>query len=116
MDHRPRVLEGRQRPRRRIAVAIGALVLVLLFGRTLCNVIIDYSWWRELGQINTCWRIALYRNVPGFAAWIIVFAILWIAHARGMRHAGTRLREHPLYGWIVTLALALLAMVVALAA
>jgi hypothetical protein len=116
MDHRPRVLEGRQRPRRRIAVAIGALVLVLLFGRTLCNVIIDYSWWRELGQINTWWRIALYRNVPGFAAWIIVFAILWIAHARGMRHAGTRLREHAWYAWIVTVALALLAMVVALAA
>ena len=103
----PGVLEGSVKGRgRAIAVAIGALVLVLLFGRTVCSVIIDYSWWRELGQVNTWWRIALYRNVPGLGAWIIVFAILWIAHARGMRHAGARLREHPLYAWIVTAALA----------
>src|SRR5271170_7765342 len=115
MDNRPRLLERRPAPRRRIAVVIGALVLVLLFGRTVCSVIIDYSWWRELGQVNTWWRIALYRNVPGLSAWLIIFAILWIAHARGMRHAGERLREHRLYGWIVTLGLALLSLVVALA-
>ena len=34
---------------------------------------------------------------------MIVFGVLWIAHARGMRHAGERLRDHRLYAWIATL-------------
>ncbi len=70
----------------------------------------------RLGHIDTWWRLALYHTVPAFAGWLIVFAILWIAHARGMRFAGARLRGHALYGWIVTAVIALVAMVVAAAA
>ncbi len=112
----PRMLPPRRRPVRQIGIAIAAFLFLLIFGRSICATIIDYAWWRELGQVNTWWRIALYRNVPGIAAWLIVFAVLWISHARGMRHSGARLREHPLYGWIVTAALAVLSIIVALAA
>src|SRR5580692_9098968 len=112
----PRMLPPRRRPPRQVGIAIAAFLLLLIFGRSICGVIIDYAWWRELGQIDTWWRIALYRNVPGIAAWLIVFMVLWISHARGMRHAGARLREHPLYGWVVTLALAVVSIIIALAA
>jgi uncharacterized membrane protein (UPF0182 family) len=112
----PTMLPGRERPRRRLLLGLAALLAVFIFGRSICNIFIDYSWWRELGHLDTWWRIALYRTAPGIAAWLIVFAVLWIAHARGMRHAGARLREHPWYGWIVTIALVLLSVVIALAA
>ena len=55
-----------------------------------------------------------YRYLPGLAAWVIVFAVLWVAHARGMKHAGERLGAWPLYARMSTLALAFVAMVLTL--
>lgn len=106
-------------PRRRnpqigiAAIVIGA-VLVLAFGRTVCSYIIDYFWWREMGQVPTWIRMTAYRYLPGLAAWVIVFAVLWIAHARGMKHAGERLGAWPLYAKLSTLALAFVAMILTL--
>ena len=102
--------------RQRIIQFAVVLLFLLFFGRSICSTVIDYYWWRELGQVSTWLRMSLYRYAPGFAAWLIVFTILWIAHARGMRKGGERLRDHGLYAWIVTLALAVVAIVVALAA
>jgi hypothetical protein len=48
--------------------------------------------------------------VAGLAAWLIVFIILWVAHARGMKHAGTRLGEYPWYARLATLACALISL------
>jgi len=66
-----------------------------MFGRTICSVILDYHWWSEMGQIAVWFRIGYFRYITGFVEWVIVFAILWIAHARGMKYARTGLREHP---------------------
>ena len=68
----------RQKPRR-LAVWIGALVLLLVFARSICSTLIDYYWWRELGQVPTWLLMSLYRYAPGTAAWLIVFAVLYIA-------------------------------------
>ncbi|HLW76800.1 MAG TPA: UPF0182 family protein, partial [Bryobacteraceae bacterium] len=106
----------RTKPPIRLIVTLAIVVVLLFFGRSICSVIIDYQWWRGLGQTNTWWRIALYRNVPGWAAWLIAFALLWMAHARGVRHSGARLREHTLYAWIATLVLAIVAWIIAAAA
>ncbi|HSR08269.1 MAG TPA: UPF0182 family protein, partial [Bryobacteraceae bacterium] len=106
-------------PRRRnpqigiAAIVIGA-ILVLAFGRTICSYVIDYFWWREMGQVPTWIRMTAYRYVPGLAAWIIVFAVLWVAHARGMKHAGERLGAWPVYAKLSTLALAFVAMILTL--
>ena len=81
------MLPGRERPARRVVLAIAALLFLLFFGRSICNVVIDYSWWRELGHLDTWWRIALYRNVPGLGAWLILFAT-WIAKSKF--NAGSR--------------------------
>ena len=61
-----------------------ALLAVLFFGRTICSWIIDYLWWGEMGQVPTWIRMTSYRYVPGLVAWVVVFAVLWIAHARGL--------------------------------
>ena len=44
-----RSLPGRPRPR--LLFLIGALVLLLVFGRSICGLVIDYLWWREMGQV-----------------------------------------------------------------
>ncbi len=49
-----RSLPGRPRPR--LLFLIGALVLLLVFGRSICSLIIDYLWWREMGQVSTWLR------------------------------------------------------------
>ncbi len=109
------MLSSRQRPERRIIVVIVALLLLLFFSRSLCGLVIDYFWWRELGQVPTWVLTMVYRYAPGLAGWLILFVVLWIAHARGMKHAGTRLREHTWYARIAALGLLVLALVVALA-
>ena len=54
---------------------------------------------------------------PGVAAWLVLFAVLWVAHARGMKHAGLRgLASMPWYCSIRrTIGLLLVALVIALA-
>jgi len=104
----------RRNPQIGIAAIIIGAVLVLAFGRTICSYIIDYFWWREMGQVPTWIRMTAYRYVPGLAAWVILFAVLWVAHARGMKHAGERLGAWPLYAKLSTLALAFVAMILTL--
>ena len=93
---------------------VGVVVVLLLFSRTICSLILDYAWWGELGQVPTWLRMTAYQDVPGLAGWIILFVVLWIAHARGLKHAGTGLGEHPLYSRLATVGLGLLSLIVAL--
>ncbi|MEQ1884454.1 MAG: UPF0182 family protein [Bryobacteraceae bacterium] len=87
--------------------------VVLFFGRSIGALVIDYQWWQEMGHLETWAEMLEYRFVPGIAAWAIAFAALWIAHARGMKHAGTGLGEHPHYAKLSTLILAALSFVLA---
>jgi len=104
----------RRSPQLGIAALVIVAVAVLVFGRTICSYVIDYFWWREMGQVPTWLRMTGYRYLPGLGAWLIVFPALWVAHARGMKHAGERLRDWPLYARVSILALAFIAMIVTL--
>src|SRR5271165_3337287 len=110
----PRELPSRRRPQPRIALLIGVVVVLLLFSRTICSLILDYAWWGELGQVPTWLRMSAYQYGPGLAAWFLLFLVLWIAHERGLKHAGTRLGEHRIYARLATLGLVLLSLVIAL--
>lgn len=107
----------RSRSPRRLRIILLAVVIVLLlvFGSSLCALVIDYLWWREMGQVSTWLRMSAYRYVTGIAEWLIVFAVLWIAHARGMKYADTSLREQRLYSRLSTLALAVVSLIIAAA-
>ncbi|HVO97240.1 MAG TPA: UPF0182 family protein [Bryobacteraceae bacterium] len=104
----------RGQPQSRIGLLIGLVIVLLLFSRTICALILDYAWWGELHQVPTWLRMSAYQYGPGLAAWLILFLVLWIAHARGLKHAGTHLADHRLYGRLATLGLAVLALIVAL--
>src|SRR5260370_24759242 len=101
--------------RPRWILLIVAVVLLLIFGRSICSLIIDYLWWREMGQVATWLRKSAYLYLTGVAEWVIVFAVVWLAHARGMKYAGTGVREQPRYAWLATLAIAVVALMIAAA-
>ncbi len=91
------------------------IVIALFFIRSGAGWFIDYQWWEQMGQLTTYWSMLAYSVIPGAIATVIGFIVFWIAHARGLKHAGTALREHPLYAKLTTLAAFVLALLVAAA-
>lgn len=86
-------------------VAAGVVLVALLLGaRTVASYAIEVAWWKELGQFHTWLSLLTYSIAPVAAATLLAFLVLWIAHARALRFAGTRLGEHPLYARLATLA------------
>ena len=102
--------------RTKLPFLIAGLVLVLVFSRGIGNTVLDYHWWREMGQVDTWLRMWFYRWVPGIAQWLLLALILWIAHARGLKYAGTRLREYPTYAKLATLGTMVVALILAASA
>ncbi|MBZ5576583.1 MAG: UPF0182 family protein [Acidobacteriia bacterium] len=109
-------IETGRRPRKSPAgrITLIVLLLVLLVGaRSIASYTIDFQWWKEMGQLNTWLSMLTYSLAPVLAATLLAFAVLWIAHARAVRFAGARLREHRIYARISALALLLLGYVIA---
>jgi len=76
-------------PRRRgLAGLLLALLIVLLSARAVSSTVIEYQWWKEMGQVSTWLNTLLYGVAPKAAASLAAFLVLWIAHARSLRAAG----------------------------
>jgi uncharacterized protein len=95
------------------ALIIIAILALLLAARSIASLVIEYQWWKELGQLPTWESMILYSFAPIVIAALVAFAVLWVAHARGLKHAGTGLREYPLYAKISTAMLLLLGLIIA---
>jgi hypothetical protein len=100
-------------PRYRNQALLAALVLLLLASGRIASFLIDFQWWREVGQVETWVSMLFYRVAPTVAAALVVFVALWAAHARGLRFSGLRPERGGWYGKLVPVALALLAMLLA---
>lgn len=110
---RPRIEGQRQRSG---CLVLGIAAFLVLFGsRFVASQFIDYEWWHEMGQVDTWVNTWVYSYLPVALAALLAFAVLWVAHARGMKHAGTGLRAHPGYARLATLGLLVVSMVLALA-
>ena len=95
------------------AVLIGLILIILLGARSFASYLIEYEWWKEMGQTSTWFAMLTYQLAPLAAATLLAFAVLWMTHARALKFAGTRLSEHPIYSRIATLALFIIALLVA---
>jgi uncharacterized membrane protein (UPF0182 family) len=93
----------------------GIVLALILFARSICHYVIEYQWWKELGQTATWFDILFYQLAPLAAAILLAFAVFWVAHARALRFAGIRMRHYRLYGWLSTAAALVLAVLVATA-
>lgn len=110
-------LLGERQTNRRIGCVslIFAVVILLFCSRFFASLLIDYEWWKGLQQEETWFSLWLYSTVPVLAAIVLLFVVFWIAYKTGMR----RPAETPLFGflnrkfvnWVVTAALALLAII-----
>src|SRR5580692_9745118 len=95
---------------------VGMAVLLLIAIRvvtTAANFIIEYHWWREVGQASTWISMLWYSIAPAAAGAVMAFIVLWISHARGLRFAGVLRRDFPLYIRLTTVGLAIVAIVFA---
>ena len=72
------------------------LLLVLLFSSGfIADTLIDYQWWKELGQVDTWVRQIQYGSFPVLAASLLAALVLWMAVARGMKYGGWGLGSIP---------------------
>ncbi len=108
-------IEGRGGRRHWLRYLIFIVVVALFFTRAIASSIIEFEWWREMNQLATWVNMLIYGVAPLTIATVVAFIVFWIAHARGVRASGTRLRRYPLYAKISTVVLLALAVFVALA-
>src|SRR5260370_30523153 len=67
------------------------LVLILLgLTSTIANFIIEYNWWKEVGQVETWISMLWYSIAPSVAGALVAFVALCVAHAQGLHFAGVR--------------------------
>jgi len=92
-------------------IVYGGLLAFLLFWAipATANLVIDYNWWKEIGQVDTWLEMLWYAIGPVAVGTVIAFIALWLAHDRGLRFAGVRQRDYPMYLWLVPVGLALVA-------
>jgi uncharacterized protein len=83
--------------------------LLMIGGRTIASWVLDFHWWREMGQVDTWLSMLGYAVSPAVLVAALAFIIFWMAHARGMKSAGVRLRDYPSYARLSTLGLLLVA-------
>ena len=96
--------------RLKLGFLLAALAAFLVLSRVLGSLVLDYHWWSEMGQVDAWLKRWFYQWVPGIVQWLILAIILWVAHARGMKYAGTGLGEHPGYARVATIAAFVLAL------
>src|SRR5216684_3399321 len=89
------------------------LALILRSTSTIANFIIEYNWWKEVGQVETWISMLWYSIAPSVAGALLAFIALWVAHAQGLRFAGVRRRDFRLYSRLVPVGLAVVALLFA---
>lgn len=78
-----------------MAILIAILVALLISARTIAETVIDYAWWREIGQLPAWFSRLTYGIAPLAIASAVVAAVVWVAFARGLKFGGGGLRYHP---------------------
>ncbi|MBI2687544.1 MAG: UPF0182 family protein [Acidobacteria bacterium] len=92
-----------------------ALFVLLMVARTAASTILDYQWWRELGQLETWWSQIYVHTAPIFYATVFGYAVLWVVHARALKAGGASLSHYRWYARVSSFALIPLAWILAAA-
>ncbi len=80
---------------------------------TAANFLIEYNWWKEVGQVDTWIGMLWYSIAPAAAGAFVAFIALWLAHASGLRFAGIHQKDFRLYSRLIPVGLALVAILFA---
>jgi uncharacterized membrane protein (UPF0182 family) len=77
------------------------------------NFVIEYNWWKEIGQVDTWIGMLWYSIAPAAAGTVLAFIALWMAHARGIHFAGVLQKDYRLYSRLMPVGLAIVAFIFA---
>ena len=92
------ILGGRGAHRRIGLIVLGAVALLLLVSAGWASsLLIEYSWWKEMGQVNTWLDLYAWSTMPVLVATVVAWIVLMIAHARAVRFARGRMSDYPIY-------------------
>ncbi len=69
----------------RLLVLLALLLFLLTGSRTIADLIIEYQWWQELGQVQTWYSMLLYQVMPAAIASLLAWVSLLWAHGRGIQ-------------------------------
>ncbi len=94
-------------------VLLVALVFLGWAVPTAANFVIEYSWWKEVSQVNTWVSMLWYSVAPTAVGAILAFVALYVSHARGLHFAGIRKGDFPIYSRAVPIGLGLTAILFA---
>ncbi len=103
----------RSQIRNLILLAVLLALILLALTSTIANFIIEYNWWKEVGQVETLISMLWYSNAPSVAGALVAFIALWVAHAQGLHFAGVRRRDFRVYSRLVPVGLAVVAILFA---
>ncbi len=108
-----RLINGRRPPRLGLIALGAAAVIILAFAGWGASILIDYSWWKEMGQVNTWLDTYAWQTTPVLVATVIAWIVLLITHARAIRFAGGRSSDYPIYSRLAAIALLVLSFLAA---
>jgi uncharacterized membrane protein (UPF0182 family) len=94
---------------RNLIILFVSLLAALWAVSTAADFIIEYNWWKEIGQVNTWVGMMWYSIAPAVVGSVVAFVALLLAHARGVHFAGIRRQDYPLYSRLIPVGLALVA-------
>src|SRR5580704_18229731 len=102
-----RMIPGGRGMRRRIGLIGLAVVVLLLIASAgwASSLLIEYSWWKEMGQVNTWLDLYAWSTLPVTVATLVGWLALLIAHSRAIRFAGGRSSDYPIYSRVAALVL-----------
>jgi uncharacterized membrane protein (UPF0182 family) len=98
---------------RNLIILAVSVIAVLWASSTAADYVIEYNWWKEIGQVNTWVGMLWYSIAPAAAGTVIAFIALWVAHARGLHFAGVLKRDHRIYSMLVPVGVAVVAILFA---
>lgn len=96
-------------PQIRNLILIALAILFIAGSGSIANFIIEYQWWKEVEQVDTWISMLAYQIAPAVLGTLLVFIVLWVAHARGVQFAGLRLRDLGLYSRLAPVGLLVVA-------
>lgn len=96
-------LTGPSRKQGRIIGLILLLLVLLVSARTIASFVIEFQWWKEMGQLTTWISMLAYRVTPVVVASLLAWAVLLLAHSRALRFAGVSRVGNRWYGRIAVL-------------
>ena len=75
---------------------IAGVILLLLGARSIASTVIEYQWWKEVGQVAVWTSMIWYGIAPVVVASLVAFGAIWIAISRGVKFGGSRLGAMPM--------------------